>query len=578
MKRTLLILAILAATLSGVPAGGAPAQAPNDLGEFGGGGAGAARQSISGSPVGVLDCQEPSSNQPEPAWAAQLPPARATTVTTSDVTITSRDGTALAARVYRPDAYTGRLPTVLWFNPYSTQLGLRYRTYEGSLYDSGDALEGCYLPFFLKRGYAVVWADMRGTGDSEGCPDYLGPRDQEDGYAVVQWIAAQPWSSGRVGMHGYSWPGASQYAAAAAAPPALKAIVPVSAPDFYALSHPGATLSELGLFYWAAGTYAIARAPRPPCPEMLEFQAHASSTDGTLDDYWAARSMPLLAARSRVPVLATFGYPADGIRGFGSMWEALERHGVPRKAYIGPWAHWFPEIPWWPLYELRWFEHWVRGHDTGMMDEPTLTLFDQTGAQHAAERFPASHELVLQPGAGALAVKAPRGSAVYRDVPGTTRVATRNGIASLRYETAPLPEPLVIGGTPRLELVAAIHQPDTNFAVHLFDLGPDGIGRFVTAGYLDARHRQGIDRPGTDVEPGKRLRYDIQLEATVHRLEAGHRLQLVVASSDVMGPMNQLPDLTLTGREGIVSDGSAARVEVFEGPGATRLVLQPLRD
>ncbi|MFN2525093.1 MAG: CocE/NonD family hydrolase [Actinomycetota bacterium] len=173
----------------------------------------------------AIPCDEPPPPQDPPPWVSQMPEPRDTTVTKEDVQIESEDGTLLSARYYLPDAYDPPLPTVLILSPYWSLAGLYVKELEDA-----DVLEyaDCMAETLLTRGYAVVLGDMRGTHNSDGCFDYGGPGDQADGYAIVQWIADQEWSNGKVGMYGVSHVGMSQYSAAVKAPPALKAILPIA--------------------------------------------------------------------------------------------------------------------------------------------------------------------------------------------------------------------------------------------------------------------------------------------------------------------------------------------------------------
>ena len=131
-----------------------------------------------------------------------------------------RDGVRLATDVYLPDGH-GRVPAVLVRLPYD-KCG-RY-TFMPQL-----------APHFNERGYAFVAQDVRGKFRSEG-ETMPFVHEVEDGYDTLEWVAAQPWCDGRVGMWGDSYYGYTQWAAAASGHPALKAIVPrVTSTDFRVL-------------------------------------------------------------------------------------------------------------------------------------------------------------------------------------------------------------------------------------------------------------------------------------------------------------------------------------------------------
>jgi uncharacterized protein len=125
------------------------------------------------------------------------------------VKIPLRDGVRLNATLYRPVHAAGRLPVILLLTPYP---------------DNTDHPSGSY---FARRGYVFAYVDVRGRGDSEGVFHPMA-QEAQDGYDVVEWLARQPWSNGRVAMWGGSYPGYDQWAAASQRPPHLKTIVPVA--------------------------------------------------------------------------------------------------------------------------------------------------------------------------------------------------------------------------------------------------------------------------------------------------------------------------------------------------------------
>jgi predicted acyl esterase len=126
------------------------------------------------------------------------------------------DGARLAARILLPRASAELpVPAVLEYIPY--------RRRDGTIL--GDTPRHAY---FAGHGYAAVRVDLRGSGDSDGLllDEYLA-QEQEDALAAIDWLAAQPWCNGKVGMMGYSWGGFNALQVAARRPPALAAIIAV---------------------------------------------------------------------------------------------------------------------------------------------------------------------------------------------------------------------------------------------------------------------------------------------------------------------------------------------------------------
>ena len=529
-------------------------------------------------------CASMQFEEPYPEWAAKLPQPEPTAATAEEVQIPSADGTLISAKIYLPTSREGqRLPTVLVMSPYHSLLGMYAKEEENLSTNWAD----CITPFLLQRGYAVVLGDMRGTHNSGGCFDFGGRGDQEDGYAVVQWIAGQEWSDGDVGMYGLSHVGMSQYAAAVTAPPALKAIIP-GAPitSFYRYLFHNGVHYEINEASPAAYEYGAAGPPPQNVqdPNWLENVlgtvspcgavnvVKGMSTDGTMDDFWKERDYARMADRIRTPVFHTHGTLDENVKTdhMGAIWAALERNGVPRKMLLGPWVHTFPQVPNWPLHALRWYEHWLQGNDTGMMAEPLVEAIDQDGTSRFMDAFPPGPERVLEAGDGVLVNgAAPAGTASYTDVPGMRRphVQSTDGV-HVAYTSEPVSAPLRISGTPVLELVAAIDREDTNFAVHLMDVAGDEGATYITRGYLDAKLRRGLDAP-EPVVPGVPERYTIDLHPREYVLPEGHQLRVIISSSDSCATWSNDPECSAG--TGVVSDTTAATVTVSEGPGLTRL-------
>ena len=156
--------------------------------------------------------------------------------------VQTQDGETLRGHVYLPDR-PGPHATVLELSPY-------HDTSSGSP-TAGKAPNGQMtelLRHFTEAGYAVAFVSMRGTGRSDGCLPLGGLEDRTDAYTVIESLADQPWSDGRIGMWGLSYAGWSQYLAMAADPPSLKAVVPMSGViDLWSL------LSRRGAAFQVAG-------------------------------------------------------------------------------------------------------------------------------------------------------------------------------------------------------------------------------------------------------------------------------------------------------------------------------------
>src|SRR6202050_5065163 len=165
------------------------------------------------------------------------------------------DGVRLAARAWFPDA--DRAPAILEYIPYRKRDGTRSRD---------EPMHG----YFAQHGYAAIRVDMRGSGESDGhlADEYL-KQEQDDALEVIQWIAAQPWCSGAVGMQGKSWGGFNALQIAARRPPALKAIITTFSTDNrYTddIHYMGGCLLNDNLWW---GSIMLAYQSRPPDPLIV---------------------------------------------------------------------------------------------------------------------------------------------------------------------------------------------------------------------------------------------------------------------------------------------------------------------
>ena len=290
-----------------------------------------------------------------------------------------KDGTQLAARLWLPDdAEQNPVPAILEYLPYRKRDG----TYER------DALTH---PYLAGHGYAGVRVDIRGSGESDGLlADEYALQEQDDALEIIAWLAAQPWCSGAVGMMGISWGGFNGLQVAARRPPALKAVVSIcSTDDRYADDvHYMGGAKLLAGFGWASFFFGAMCHPPDPAlvgdrwramwlerlenvPLFLEIWMRHQRRDA----YWKHGSVCEDFGAIQCPVYAVGGW-TDGYT--NAIPRLLEHLAAPRKGLIGPWAHAYPHFalpgPQIGFLQdmLRWWDHWLKGVETGVMDEPML--------------------------------------------------------------------------------------------------------------------------------------------------------------------------------------------------------------
>jgi predicted acyl esterase len=479
-----------------------------------------------------------------------------------------QDGTRLAARIWLPeDAEQSPVPAILEYLPYRKRDG----TYER------DALTH---PYLAGHGYAGVRVDIRGTGDSEGLLfDEYTKQEQDDGLEVIAWLAAQPWCSGVVGMMGVSWGGFNGLQIAARRPPALKAIVTIcSTDDRYAddAHYMGGTLLTAGLG-WAFFFFGIMCLPPDPMLvgdrwramwlrrlENLPLFFEVWLAHQRRDAYWKHGSVCEDYAAIQCPVYAVGGW-TDGYK------NAIPRllHGliVPSKGLIGPWAHAYPHFAL-PgpqigfLQEmLRWWDYWLKGIDTGVMDEPMLRAWMTDSVK------PATHHAALPGRWIAEASWPPAGRAprrLYLTDAGLQDAATpltartlcsrqtvgkcagewvpfgrerdqagdqqEDDLRSLVFDTPPLEAPIDILGTAIVTFDVASDRPIANLVARLCDVHPSGESLRVSYGVLNLAHRDGHEYPKL-LTPGERYRVRLKLNDAGSVFPAGHRVRLALSTA-----------------------------------------------
>jgi len=485
------------------------------------------------------------------------------------VWIPMADGVRLSARIWRPvDAETDRVPAILEYIPYRKN-------------DATAVRDAAIHPYFAGHGYASVRVDMRGSGDSEGilADEYL-PLEQEDGLEIIHWLAVQPWCTGAVGMLGKSWGGFNALQIASHAPPELRAVVSVcSTDDRYAddVHYIGGCVFGSLMLSWASAMLAFNA--RPPDPKIVgerwrelwleRLEATPAFVEPWLshqrrDSYWKQGSVCENYGAIRCPVYMVGGW-ADGYR--NSILRFLESHQGPRKGLIGPWGHLYPHdgVPG-PaigfLQEcLRWFDHWLRGIQTGVMDEPMLrvwmqdavpprTSYDERPGRWVSEpTWPSVHvtsaRFALAPGRLAaqpdevaeLECSAPLSHGVDSGVwvawgdPGEFASDQRaeDGRA-LCFTSSPLDERLELLGFPEVTVTLSSDRPLALIAARLCDVAPSGASTLVTVGVLNLAHRESHEHPSPTV-PGVPMTITLRLNAIAYSFPPGHRIRLALAQT-----------------------------------------------
>lgn len=322
------------------------------------------------------------------------------------VGITTSEGVRLDADVFRPDA-EGRFPVILSLAPYPVDdevapISPGPMRYPNAHIESGDP------HFFVRRGYVHVIGNLPGTGASEGWFDHMGPHTIRAVYDAIAWCAEQPWSDGNVGMFGMSYYGMIQPLVAMLEPPALKALFcPFAVTDQYR-----DTYYKGGIFGYAfikGWSVALRRARvRATFAESVGEERFAELVEAAKRDPEIAQVPAVMEVLNGVddpvnrflaelvvnPLLTEHYEPrnVDYTRGcsvpayFGACWgmyglhqpgafRSFTRWNGPARLTIGPPAYLDRPVVQYQDESLRWFDHWLKGNDTGLLDEPPVQLF-----------------------------------------------------------------------------------------------------------------------------------------------------------------------------------------------------------
>ncbi|MBI3024395.1 MAG: CocE/NonD family hydrolase [Candidatus Tectomicrobia bacterium] len=490
-----------------------------------------------------------------PQWPFDEPPAvrersepRYNIRAEADQRIKMRDGVHLAADVYRPRTAGQKFPALLSISPYTRQLQVTEVTLGQN--------EAGLTEFWVPRGYAHVIVDVRGSNDSGGSYDDKGEKEQGDYLELIEWAASQPWCNGKVGMIGCSYFALVQLLSAVHQPDALAAIFPYDAyTDLYRhrTFHGGVPyLGFMRSWFAAVGNLNFQGGRLQDRSGLDKMMRDHLNMEHLFDgEFFQVRSPEQALRNIKIPTYfgCDWSFWWLHLPGAFNGWEGTGK--IPKRMLIGPRPQ--PWRPFGAYHEeaLRWYDHWLKGMDTGVMEGPPIQLWIPGEDRWRGEEdwpLPRTKFTKLYLGGQG---GGPQGT--LSDTPGgggertfAYRPFTREwrlGEPRLVYRSEPMTAPYELTGPISLHLAARSSAEDTDWMVHFQDEAPDGSRRTLTKGWLRASHREldvKLSKPGrpwhphtraVPLTPGKEEAYAIELCPTCNVFQPGHRVRLEVSSA-----------------------------------------------
>ncbi|MBU9723266.1 CocE/NonD family hydrolase [Bacillus alkalicola] len=516
---------------------------------------------------------------------------------TRDVKVPMRDGVLLSADIYRPKGEEA-FPSIIVRTPYGKTSDVIHNN-------------GC---FFAENGYSVMYMDVRGRGDSDGV--FVPYRnDGIDGYDAIEWMAAQPWSTGKVGTLGGSYLGRIQWLTALTHPPSLKTMVPLVTPSDPFVEWPtglpntqhicwtymtsGRVMQNVDVVNWNEVYEHLPFIDMDEKAGRRSEQWREEISHPYLDEWWKHICYQDKFDQIDLPVLHISGWYDDeqigtplnfiGMtrgNGKGNGEDYKERDARPyQRLLMGPWPHQLNrstkigQLDFGPSalidmnqYQLRWFDHWLKGIENGVNEEPPVDIFIMGDNEWRQESnwplartkwtsfyFHSIGKANSRFGDGVLLEKAPSGVTPEEGAKGkadfdqylydpanpvpfiTEMVSSQIGGPDdyssverrddvLVYTTAALSDDVEVTGPVKAELFGSTDALDTDFMVKLIDVWPNGYAQRLTDGMVRGRFRNGMDSPEL-LEPGKIYKFEVDCWNTAHVFKKGHKIRVEVASS-----------------------------------------------
>lgn len=501
-----------------------------------------------------------------------------------NVQIEMSDGVLLDADIFRPKS-AERFPAILGVHAYDNAMQSVHCMPVGMKASNSPAEAGDPY-FYARRGYVHVLLNARGTGKSGGKFSNYAPREVEDYREAIAWIAKQDWCTGKVGMFGASYFSVAAKQVAATNPPELAAVwATYGYTDFYRDKfYHGGILNQAFLLNWAKGAIAdgridswskhnltpqeyeqgLVRLAQDPdimaIPELAmavrnpDAGAHPliidvllNATDGP---YWHERATD--ASKIKMPIVIGACWSMYGLH-LPAEFRAWEVIDAPKKMFVGPPIYLDRPIYQYAYASLRFFDHWLKGVDTGFMDGKPIQVFltGNGGRWIEADDWPLP-ETIWHP------------FYLHRDGllsehefwpnEGATSFEnnTFNARGSATFTSPPMVESTTILGPSKLTLYVSTSDTDVHLFVSLWDIAPDGTSLLLSRGWLKGSLRK-VDEtrskpwmavfPFDSVQPmtpDTPEKVEINIVEIGNVFQPGHRIAVKISATDEDPPRKYL--------------------------------------
>lgn len=531
-------------------------------------------------------------DQPEKA-ARVSKPRDLKLIVEKDVQVPMRDGSILYADIFRPDT-TDKVPVIFNIGPYQKD---KLWVPPADLEEPANPhmnWETVNPEWWCPRGYAAMRLDARGAGRSPGKSEPSSYQEGLDTYDAIEWVAKRDWCAGSVGMLGISYHASSQWRAANMQPPSLKAIMPWEGrADQYRDQAYHGGIFALGFIgnWWPTHTaHHLLGRPRSYNPDAFDNNMMYNLMRNDLDNEWW-RMNSARWDKITVPVYSVGNWGGFSMHLRGNTEGYMLAASKHKKLRIHTGTHFHPfHSEEGRMDQLRWFDYWLKGIDTGILEDPPIKLEIRTGGSPKPYAFRYENEWPLArtqwtktylriqreptgdggPAEGELTCEIPQQEAkLSYPASGSTKAGIASGSSlatthgntgrtGVSFESGPMPHDTEVTGPMMLNLWVSSTSEDMDIFVSIRNIGPDGkdvneVGQHgqpvpcVTKGWLRASHRK-LDKEKSLpyrpyhahnerlwLEPNEPVECQVEVWPTSMVFAKGHRMRVDIQPRDGVG-------------------------------------------